>query len=100
LATQFVEVRVVGPDGAPLAGSDLSFQVKATSPGSNSSWGSGARGRRPDGALLLSLPGSKSGSAVSDPASRWTVEVKSKTYGSKETPFTPGATSRLEVQFP
>lgn len=99
-ATQYLEVRVVGPDGATLAGADLSFQVKATAPNSSSSWGSSAKGRRPDGALLLSLPGPKSGSAASAPASRWSVEIRSKTYGSKDTPFTPGTTTRLDVQLP
>ncbi len=92
---EFLVVRALGPDGAPLPG--LQFRTGFRSGGSSSS-GGGMALRRNDGAWLVPHQ-ERGGPAKEGEEATWWVEAVSPAHGTKRAEYAKGQTQEIVLRF-
>jgi hypothetical protein len=94
--SQFVVVRVLGPDGVPVEERDVRLATDYSS-ARVSAGGGGLVSRRPDGDWVVGH--NPAGTLHGEPGGAWGLEVTSHRYGTLQRRYDPSTDSRLEFRF-
>ena len=92
---QFVTVRVLGPDGAPLGLEAFSLSIVEQRAGGGYAKSGSRPVRQEDGSFRVLLRPSQTTGERSD----WFVRAESKTWGRRDAPFVPGESATADICF-